>query len=451
MSPEVRIAFLVFLFLSGFLLLLRTRGALLQELNLFHVFTDFLLVPAILLTATTFFMLLFRIDPFPLIRSAAYQLSFQQNVSYADAIPANLEKNLEVTDVEKVDTDGDGFREWVVFYRFDRREGVSPIQVVIYDNDRGNPPVIFPYVLRVPGRDYLGEDQVTFDMQPVTADQNGPGNVDLEEILVKGNRELAIFRFRQNSDPWDFPRDAPPRYQPIGFFRGSGGASFNADTKRVTVLDRNGFERSQLVARLVYELNPATNTYWNRFYEPSELDRELTAPTFTTIDFFGGPPDDILNSAFPEKIVLAFYAATCREDAADLCPTTKSGWNPASFLAANSEALAEFNKTNPAYFGLTGPDFNSTAGIAISNLCYYPGLETDPDLFETGQGRDVVTGEQPQVGRVAIEFVANAAPSEAVMYEMNRLNGQWKIVRRVEPDAATPLCPNNAIQILASP
>ena len=68
-------------------------------------------------------------------------------------------------------------------------------------------------------RDYLGEGGVAIELENVTSDENGPQGEDLAELLTKGINELGIFRFRQNSEFWDFPRDAPPRYQSIGFFR----------------------------------------------------------------------------------------------------------------------------------------------------------------------------------------------------------------------------------------
>ena len=223
----------------------------------------------------------------PMIRNLAYRMSFNQLVSFEHAIPTNLEDNLAVSNIMRIDTDGDNYSEWVVFYQFDLRGSSSPVKAMIYDNDRGNPPIIFPYALTPPNRDYLSEGKVSFELKNVTSDRNGPGEADLNEILVEGSKELGIFRFRQNSETWDFPRDAPPRYQPIGFFRGSGGVSFDETTKDVTVKDRGGFERSQLVNRSVYALNQTTNSYWDQYYDPKQLDRKLAAPVVSTIDFPG--------------------------------------------------------------------------------------------------------------------------------------------------------------------
>jgi hypothetical protein len=310
------------------------------------------------------------------------------------------------------------------------------VQVVIYDNDRGNPPVIFPYALRVPGSDYLSEGRTRLDLADVTtADANGPAGQNLPELMVHGDRELGIFRYRQNSEEWDFPRDAPARYEPIGFFRGSGGVTFDDTSKDVTVTNRDGYGRSQLVVRSVYRLNPATNTYWDQFYSPTEMDRKLTAPAFSTVDFLSGPPEDIFSATYPEIVVLAFYASTCPAGNDSLCTSAAVNWSSRNFLA--DEALAEFDNNNPAYFGLTA--FKNTSRLAVTNVFYYPNLETDPDLSVSGGGRDVVTGEQAQLNIVEISFVADNSAVQTARFKMQLVDGRWKMVRRVPLEELPPL------------
>jgi len=435
-TSEVRILFLFLLVISSALIFIRTRGVLLGSIEPGQVLLDFFLVPAVIGTAATFFFIIFRVDPMPLVRDGAYRMSFRQLVSYDDAIPQDLRDNLAVANVERVDTDGDNADEWVVYYKFNVRDSTGPLQVVIYDNDRGNPPVIFPYVLRAPGRDYLSEGGASLEMESVTTDQNGQDGKDLQEILVHGDRELAIFRFQQNSEAWDFPRDAPPRYQPIGFFRGSGGVQFDAETKNVTVIDRGKYSRSQLIVRSIYRLNETTNTYWGQQYGPSDLDRTLAAPIFSTVDFLGGPPQDIYSAAFPEIIVMAFYASTCVADNYTLCNGEALNWDTERFLTA--DARLEFQNDNPGYFGLTG--FEDTRDLTITDIFYYPSLETDSDLDTAGGGRDIVTGEQPQQNLVEINFAVNNIPApESYYFEMASLDGQWKIVRRASVQNLPPL------------
>lgn len=430
MIPDLRIVFLVGLVATGLLHTLYF-GNTVNVGEVRRLILGPLYLGALLITVGTFFALLLRLDPIPFVRQLAYQLSFQQLVSIEDAIPPDLQDNLAVKYIERLDTDGDSFREWVVCYTFDIRESdQSPLGCAIYDNDRGNPPVIFPYTLRAPSRDYLSEDglsPITISRDDVTVDKNGPDGEDLPELMVKGKNTLAFFRFNENSDPWDFPRDAPPRYLPIGFFRGSGGVAFDDSTKEVTVLDRDGFERSQLAVRSIFGLNPATNTYWDQFYSGTEFDVKLRAPVLSTIDFFPSPPEDVLGSTFPEKIVMAFYASTCGSEDNSLCRHVNQGWSPGDFLGG--DALAEFDRGNAGYFGL--PGFSGTRNVAITHLFYRPALETDPDLLRTGGGRDVVTGEEAQLNVVDVDFVTDGNALQTARYRMELIEGQWKIVERL--------------------
>ncbi|MEM7345741.1 MAG: hypothetical protein AAF485_15970 [Chloroflexota bacterium] len=427
LSLDARIVlFLFFAFVTGVLFILR-RGSVLSFGDIIQIVLDFLLVPSALITVGLFVGVITRTDPMPLIRQAGYQIGLQQLVSFSNAIPANLDETLAVQSVERLDTDGDGFREWVVYYQFDLQSGRDPIEVVIYDNDRGNPPVIFPYALRAPDRNYLGEGVAFVSLDDITEDSNGPNGEDLSEILVEGPTELTMFRFRQNSAEWDFPRDAPARYEPIGFFRGNGGVEFDRSTKEVSVIDRNGFERSQLAIRSIYGINPATETYLDSF----DASR-IAAPIISTIDFYQGPPSDINNTAFPEKVVLAFYASTCGDTNKTLCNNADEGWSPSQFLASNSDAFTEYNNGNAAYFGL--PSFAGVQTLSVTHLRYYPQLETDQDLLVSGGGRDVVTGEEAQFNIVDIYFVANGNPLQTARFEMGLVNGQWKIIRGLSLD-----------------
>lgn len=399
-----------------------------------------LLLGAGLATAILFFIILFQIDPFPYIRQAAYFMGLQQVVAFEEAIPVNLAENLAVTKVQRADTDGDGFNEWVVFYKFDKRAKNSPIMGAVYDNDRGNPPVIFPYPLRAPDRNYLSESALglTLSVEQIAKDQNGPNKADVKEMVIQGDSTLTIFRFRQNSETWDFPRDVPSRYEAIGFFRGNDEVKLDRQTKQVTVYDRNGFERSQLTIRSVYGLrvDPATNN--ETYLDPVQPlggvgSPSLAAPLISTIDFYPSPPDDIFNTPYPEKIVLGFYTATCAAKNKTLCNSYKAAWDPRTFLTG--DALTAFDRGDSAYFGL--PGVRGMATISVSRLRYYPETETDSDLLETGQGRDVVTGEEGQVGLVEISFTVNdSSVLQTRRYEVRQVTGQWKI-QRVLPTVAS--------------
>jgi hypothetical protein len=249
--------------------------------------------------------------------------------------------------------------------------------------------------------------------------------------MVEGWGELSIFSFRQNSAEWDYPRDAPPRYQPIGFFAGAAGVNFDSGSKNVTVRRRPQIERSQLVNRSVYALNKATNTYWDRYYDPAELDRQLAAPIVSTIDFPAAPPENILGTTYPENIVLAFYAATCGSTDLTLCRNAGAGWDAQSFLDPNGDAYGEYVNGNAAYFEL--PSLSDNQNLSVKSLQYFPQIETDADLLTSGGGRDVVTGEQAQANVVDVSFSleSNGQTESVARYRMSLVGGQWKIHGRL--------------------
>ncbi|MCK6628425.1 MAG: PKD domain-containing protein [Anaerolineae bacterium] len=451
-------AFLIALILTLIFFRARFPGPGLQWLT--ELLSNNLILIGFLVTTALFFVLLFNLNPLPYIRQGAETMGLGQLVNFdtafAHGLPDAVSDNIGVVSVMRADTDADGFEEWVVFYLFDKRARNSPIHGAVYDNDRGKPPVIFPYQLQAPDRNYLSEQQTygpSLTIEDLALDRNGPDGADVPELIVQGADELTVFRFRQNSEAWEHPRDTPARYQPIGFFRGSGGVSINliqgADAYgQVTVIDRNGFERSQLAIRSVYGLitGPDGNqTYLDPIPPLGGVGGpQLAAPILSTVDFYPTPPNELFNTPFPEKLVLGFYAATCGGADETLCNTDTTDasllWRPDNDTSLSSflmgDALAAFNANNPGYFGL--PAFDGNSGITVAQLRYYPQTETDPDLLETGGGRDVVTGEQGQVGLVHITFNVNGSALQEACYQMQLTAGQWKILRRLTASCAEP-------------
>lgn len=382
---------------------------------------------------------LFNIDPIPYQIGLARLVSGGRVVSFDESIPSRLADNLTVQRIERVDTDGDGFREWLVFYKFDKFEEAeavprrapsrAPTLGVIYDSDRGNPPVIFPYVLRTPDRDYLSEGAVDFEQVEIT----NLFKDNVPELLIWGNSgglktELTIFRLGvPNSEPWDFPRDERPLYEVIGFFRGSGGVEFDAETKQVTVVDRGGFERSQLAVKTTYELNPVTGSYLSVPPGQSLTAARLSAPSSAFIDFAVDPPQDIFNTPFPEKVVLAFYQALWNP---------ALGWNPADFLARDGRAAIEFRNKFLPYFGFPSNGVEIKE-VHVTQLNYFTAQE------RIG-ARDTVLGEEPQQIVVEVSFEARLdnntgfvrSNPEVLSYLVIVEEGQWRISHRVDGEGA---------------
>lgn len=207
--------------------------------------------------------------------------------------------------VQLLDADGDGKEEWIVFYKFDLVEGAtghqfSPIGAAVYNDDHGDPPVIFPYKLHPPDRVYLGEQNCVAEVRDLIPTNERP------ELLVSNFAEeglvvdLSVFYWydHDRDDLSKGPGEGRQGYECLGFFHGSGGITFEGT--RVFVKERTG-ERSQLSIKNVYDVRE------NSYFQPG--GRGLWPPVETGIEFTFGVPEDVAQSPYPEKVVLAFYLA----------------------------------------------------------------------------------------------------------------------------------------------
>jgi hypothetical protein len=208
-------------------------------------------------------------------------------------------------EVQLLDADGDGKDEWIVFYKFDLGEGAtghkfSPIAAAVYNDDHGDPPVVFPYELHPPDRSYLGEQSCVAEVRDLITAQKGPEllvNSFAEEDLVV---DLSVFHWydHDEDDLSKNPSEERQGYECLGFFRGSGGITFSGS--KIIVKERTG-ERSQLSIKNVYEVKEGS------YFQPG--GRELWPPVETSIEFTFGVPEDVAQSPYPEKVALAFYLA----------------------------------------------------------------------------------------------------------------------------------------------
>lgn len=415
---DLAILFLILLGLTGILFLWIFAGGINAE-QMVHIIQGLVFVPVVLLTVTLFFILLFKIDYRNLILVGVDRIS-SRTVSFISAVPPELANTIRANRVERHDTDGDQFEEWVVFYEYELQNDKNPVQVTIYDNDRGNPPVIFPYQLRVPDRDYLSElpVSVSFTLNNIVPDTNGPNGGDTQEILVQDGKQLSIFKYngKYDTQPWDPPSDSPPRYSAIGAFKGTGKVSIDlqSDRKDVTVINRDPYDRSQLAERSIYGINLVTNTYWDDFDST-----HLAAPIISTVDFYPNPPENIANTTYPEKVVLAFYASTCGQKDDTLC-TYAGQWTPEQFLVPDDVAWNELKNPagGPAYFGLNS--FTKSQNLQVKDIRYYPALEA-------ATAQQTNTGPRPRANVVDITFTVDGGLDEARSCTMMLTDGKWKI------------------------
>jgi len=434
---DLRLIFVVLLIVTAILFVLRQGNLPVRMTDIWTMILDVLLVPAALLTVATFLMIIFRINPEQVILQAISAVS-TRTVSFVTAVPEELSQELRAEFVQRHDTDGDDFEEWVVLYEYDL-QNLSPVQISVYDNDRGVPPVIYPYNLVNPKGQYLGQiaGAINFSLQNVTQDNNGPSaeNPDLPELVVRGSPGvLSIFRFnkanKETIPPNEQPQANPPRYESIGYFQGDRGANLGdaSPDKPVTVQnqDRGNYERSQLVVRRLYTLNPELDysTYYASICNYQNPDTcTLRDPVMKTVDFYASPPQDILASAFPEKIVLAFYAATCGQEDDTLCRWTELNWDHSQFLYPNSDASGG----QPNYFGLNS--LTNSRNLQVDRIDYFlpQGVE---------QAIDSPAESSTDIQEVQITFTVDDSPEpQTVRFEMRRTpQAQWKIFKRIQED-----------------
>ncbi len=380
----------------------------------------------ILVLGLTLFALLiiaiFNINVEPFLRNFGVILAGNRVVDFYAIFPSQN----RVEQIDYVDTDGDSQKEWVVFYQFDLTDGRSPYAGTVYDYDRGDPPVVFPYQLLPPDRNYLSEGETHLELRDIVT--VGEEAQPQPELMVYGKvpsseqaggtitTDLNIFRQIPNSFVWELPRDEPRRYQVIGSFRGDGGVTFDSNTKKVTVLNRKDYDRSEIAVRSVYAMDENRGTYMS-VADP----QQLSAPISSEVVFAYGMPPDVLNTPYPEKLVLGFY---------ETLPAKEPTVPPQDFLTG--DALIKYNDNNLNYFGLGNVSSNwaDVEEMTVTQLSYAPDTERiDPSVTYMG------TNPRLQISRVA--FVAevggtNIITPEPIQWVITVVNGKWRIDHRLE-------------------
>jgi hypothetical protein len=219
-------------------------------------------------------------------------------------IPTDLLPDRAGVQIQRVDTDSDGKLEWLAFYRFDQVGESGPVAALIYDvaANSGQLPVLYPYKLRTPNQSYLAQVVPKWAMMEIMPESGGPAR---KELVLSTDNDLAIFQ--ANGNVINQPSDDPPLYRCIGFFGSDGGVVLDAESHQVAVTSRAGYERSQLVTRYYYA--PQADGYF------VTGTTTLVSPFGSAVDFPEGVPPAILDTPYPEKIVLAFYKTFGKADA----------------------------------------------------------------------------------------------------------------------------------------
>ncbi len=354
----------------------------------------------------------------PLLRKMALVQTDNKMVDFYALLP----ERYRVQSVEYMDTDGDEQEEWVVFYQFDLADGRSPYAGAIYDFDRGTPPILFPYQLLPPDRDYLSDGTVHLARQEIV-NLGETGADPIYELFVYGeagdiNTDLTVFRYIPNTFEWEEPRDDPRRYQPIGVFRGDGGVIYDPVTKHVTTINRV-YDRSQMAVETVYALDDGRGTYMS-VSDP----KHPGAPISQKVTFSFGMPGDILDTPYPEKIVLGFYESLG-------LPQSQSHPSAREFLTG--AALIEYDRDNLEFFGFGGGGgkLSDISQVKVTELQYAPQVEEfAPSVTAQGQ--------EPRFLIVSVAFSAlvhgTPVSAEGVDWVTTMVNGKWRIDRHTHQE-----------------
>jgi hypothetical protein len=316
-----------------------------------------------------------------------------------------LPLSLEAVQVLRLDPAAGPQPQWLVLYKYDVTERFSPIAGVVYRSDRGGknqPPAIFPYPLRLPDRDYLGSENVSVRIADVLSTQLGAELVAENRNADGFLTEVAIFRWRDPfpTEVWRAHDLEERHYECMGFFRADGEVIVEMD--RAVVKKLVG-DRSQLARFYEYQPNDRGS------YLPDGVS--LKAASRSWIDFAFGQTSNVLDSPYPEKIVLAFYNSLGS-------PTD----NLKPFLSKEGQKLFP---SLPGY----GCDWSpgQVAQAMVHQITYFPGVESQVKEEEAKQALVELRVQCRSVGGVTM-------PADAhVGWFLKREDGRWKMDQIYRP------------------
>lgn len=300
----------------------------------------------------------------------------------------------EILGVQRKDTDSDGADEWIVFYRFDQVGKGGPVAAIIYDAAMDTAlqlPVLYPFKLRTPDQNYLAEVVPKVALVDILTEG---GAKSLKELVFSTERELAIFRLSR--DPAMPPTDSPPLYRCVGFFR-SDRVSFDPASFQVIVTSFAGFERSQLVTKRYFKPDNSSNA--DGYFVADTTT--LLNPYDYEVDFREPVNEKVLDTPYPEKILLAFYQSLGQAEA-----------KPTAVEYLSSQAAVEF-RAGRLHIG-SPFSLDQVRRATVKRISYFPTQDTDT------------------TARVIAEVVFTSRAGQQsnpveVTWEVQRTDSRWKL------------------------
>jgi hypothetical protein len=342
----------------------------------------------------------------------------RKEVDFNFALPASW----QIVNISRLDTNDDQENEWVILYTFDMPgiKTFSPIRCAIYHIARREPklPIIYPYHLQAPSWTYLGEggDRTGVQVEDVvTTIQLDPSRIyaSPHEIVVRSKdadgfvTRASIFQWRDNVqnkliDPREVivvgtdSLESGQWYQCVGFFEGS---SIAIEQDKVTVQSRTN-DRSQFAQIKIYKPTSGPGGYLDE-------NDQLVSPVSSCLDFAYGMPDNLLQSPYPEKIVMAFHKQY----------TDAARNYGEAFLTQD----AQEQRKKSADWDIFGRD---TSGACVTQISYNPESETQSEIQVFDQG----SGHATTVVETWGEYhLAGGSVRKKIDWEMVRDDNVWRI------------------------
>jgi hypothetical protein len=354
-----------------------------------------------------------------------------------------LPESWEVDDVLRIDTDQDNDNEWVILYAYDNpgNKSFAPIRGAIYDIARREPklPIVYPYQLQAPGWTFLGEGmgKVSVRIENVVTVAPPGTQEDAGELVVENmgpdgfTNRVSIYRWQDNvpddlrkrTDPHEIllvpgqPLSSGEWYECIGMFAGT--LKVVLETDRVTVVDLLN-DRSQLAKVSTYRANAALNGYLDASYQ-------LAQPSAVCIDFAHGMPENVAESPYPEKIVMA-YQKTFSQD-----PLTSG-----TYLTEDAQ-----KSLGSDLWTLFGP---STRDACIKQISYGPAEETESEIQSFGTANEQTTTDiqirenpnttpdpNPDASPIEAQVQTTATYKLPGINEPQTIQIEWNLVREPKP------------------
>jgi hypothetical protein len=225
-------------------------------------------------------------------------------VDLGEIFPAHLPS---IGQPQRLDVDGNGEKEWLVFYHVDQvqdNKQNSPVTAAVYrpvdDRDSRLPPHLVPALLWLPGQAYPCFFTCEAEMRDVIR-TDSPG----KELVIQDKRDkktvgVAIFRWR--GDLLLEGKTEPGGFVPLGHFRGD---SITIEQDKIEVTRRHN-DRSDLAVQETY-VPIAGRYYVQEVKHVDDAPSQPLLPQKAEVVFADGPPKKPIEVKLPEKLVLSFY------------------------------------------------------------------------------------------------------------------------------------------------